>query len=104
MEGSWRNGDGLMKPIEITERLIDMIEEGVSSHTIALKMSEWCDFSLREAEKQVAALKALISKHGKEEMLSGFKPEETEKTIPAPAIDAPLPPPLPPPGKGWLWE
>ena len=70
-----------MKPLEIIERLIDMVEEGVSSKTIELKMSQWCDFSLREAEKQVAALKTYISKHGKERLLSGYKPEETEKTI-----------------------
>ena len=70
-----------MKPIEITQRLIDMVEEGVSSHTIELKMSEWCDFSLREAEKQIEALRFLLSKHGKENLLSGYKPEETEKTI-----------------------
>ena len=93
MEGSWRNGDGLMKPIEITERLIDMIEEGVSSHTIALKMSIWYDYSLREAEKQLEAFRYLLSKNGKEDMLSRHKPEETEKTIPAPAIDTPQPPP-----------
>ena len=70
-----------MKPIEIREKLIDMIEEGVSSHTIELKISIWCDYSLREAEKQLVALRYLVSKYGKEEMLSGFKPEETEKTI-----------------------